>query len=200
MLFLHFKRFSRLDSYTKVNVGSKTLSANHQITQIVECCEEEEKPIKILDLLNELVEKDKTLRTLIFCDTKKAVNELHSTLTQNNFKVACIHGNKKQSERELVLKQFADNQVPILIATDVAARGLDINDIKHVINYDYPNSSEDYVHRIGRTARSDKTGIAYTFFTQNNMGQSGKLISILEEANQEVPTMLKFYASFVKQR
>ncbi len=183
-----------------MNIGSKKLSANHQITQIVECCEEEEKPAKILNLLKDLTENEQTLRTIIFCDTKKAVNELNALLTESSFQNACIHGNKKQQERELVLKQFAQNQVPILIATDVAARGLDISDIKHVINYDYPASSEDYVHRIGRTARQDKTGVAYTFFTQNNMGQSGKLISILEEAKQEVPTMLKFYANFVKQR
>ena len=183
-----------------MNVGSQKLSANHQITQVIECCEEEEKPGKILELLKTLTEQDQTLRTLIFCDTKKAVNELHKSLNDSNYRAECIHGNKKQTDREFVLKQFAENKVPILIATDVAARGLDISDIKHVINYDYPNNSEDYVHRIGRTARGATTGVAYTFFTQSNMGQSGKLISILEEANQEVPTMLKFYANFVKQR
>ncbi|KAM7418971.1 hypothetical protein PAMA_016201 [Pampus argenteus] len=82
--------------------------------------------------------------------------------------------------------EFRYGKAPILIATDVASRGLDVEDVKFVINYDYPNSSEDYIHRIGRTARSQKTGTAYTFFTPNNMKQASDLISVLREANQAI--------------
>ncbi|KAG7265599.1 hypothetical protein CRUP_005944 [Coryphaenoides rupestris] len=82
--------------------------------------------------------------------------------------------------------EFKYGKAPILVATDVASRGLDVEDVKFVINYDYPNSSEDYIHRIGRTARSQKTGTAYTFFTPNNMKQAGDLISVLREANQAI--------------
>lgn len=98
----------------------------------------------------------------------------------------CIHGDKSQPERDWVLGEFRSGKSPILVATDVAARGLDVDDIKFVINYDYPNCSEDYVHRIGRTARSNKTGTAYTFFTPGNSKQAQELISVLKEANQVV--------------
>ncbi|XP_015254602.1 PREDICTED: probable ATP-dependent RNA helicase DDX5 [Cyprinodon variegatus] len=97
-----------------------------------------------------------------------------------------IHGDKSQQERDWVLNEFRFGKAPILIATDVASRGLDVEDVKFVINYDYPNSSEDYIHRIGRTARSQKTGTAYTFFTPNNMKQASDLISVLREANQAI--------------
>ena len=95
-----------------------------------------------------------------------------------------IHGDKSQQERDWVLNEFKHGKAPILIATDVASRGLDVEDVKFVINYDYPNSSEDYIHRIGRTARSTKTGTAYTFFTPNNIKQVNDLISLLRESNQ----------------
>ncbi|XP_073516418.1 probable ATP-dependent RNA helicase DDX5 [Phyllobates terribilis] len=103
-----------------------------------------------------------------------------------------IHGDKSQQERDWVLNEFKHGKSPILIATDVASRGLDVEDVKFVINYDYPNSSEDYIHRIGRTARSSKTGTAYTFFTPNNLKQVNDLISVLREANQTInPKLLQ---------
>lgn len=83
----------------------------------------------------------------------------------------------------------------ILVATDVAARGLDVDGIEHVINYDYPGNSEDYVHRIGRTGRSDKSGTAYTFFTENNAKQAGDLLAVLREAKQEIDPKLLDMAS-----
>lgn len=83
----------------------------------------------------------------------------------------------------------------ILVATDVAARGLDVDGIQHVINYDYPGNSEDYVHRIGRTGRSDKTGTSYTFFTENNGKQAGDLLAVLREAKQEIDPKLLEMAS-----
>lgn len=93
-------------------------------------------------------------------------------------------------ERDYVLRQFRLGKARILVATDVAARGLDVDGIEHVINYDYPGNSEDYVHRIGRTGRSDNLGTSYTFFTENNARQAGDLIAVLREAKQEIEPKL----------
>lgn len=104
----------------------------------------------------------------------------------------CIHGDKSQQERDWVLSEFRNGRAPIMVATDVASRGLDVSDIKFVINFDYPNSSEDYVHRIGRTARAEQSGTAYTFFTPNNSKQARDLIQVLTEANQQInPRLLE---------
>lgn len=93
-------------------------------------------------------------------------------------------------ERDYVLRQFRMGKARILVATDVAARGLDVDGIDHVINYDYPGNSEDYVHRIGRTGRSENHGTAYTFFTENNARQAGDLLAVLREAKQEIEPRL----------
>lgn len=93
-------------------------------------------------------------------------------------------------ERDFVLRQFRTGKSNILVATDVAARGLDVDDIRHVINYDYPGSSEDYIHRIGRTGRSDKKGTSYAFFTDNNARQAEDLVNVLREAKQEIDPKL----------
>lgn len=93
-------------------------------------------------------------------------------------------------ERDYVLRQFRTGKAAILVATDVAARGLDVDGIRHVINFDYPGNSEDYIHRIGRTGRSDTRGTSYTFFTENNARQAGDLVAVLREANQEIDPKL----------
>lgn len=93
-------------------------------------------------------------------------------------------------ERDFVLRQFRQGKASILVATDVAARGLDVDGIRHVINYDYPGNSEDYIHRIGRTGRSDTLGTSYTFFTENNARQASDLVNVLREAKQEIDPKL----------
>lgn len=90
-----------------------------------------------------------------------------------------IHGDKQQKERDWVLNEFKHGKTSILVATDVAARGLDVDDVKFVINYDYPNNSEDYIHRIGRTGRRNRTGTAYTLFTKKNSPKAKDLVSNL---------------------
>jgi ATP-dependent RNA helicase DDX5/DBP2 len=110
-----------------------------------------------------------------------------------------MHGDKAQKEREFVLSQFRSGRASILVATDVASRGLDIDDIQFVVNYDFPRMVEDYVHRIGRTARSDKTGTAYTFFTDQNIKLAKELISVLTEACQVVPPQLTAMAGLSHQ-
>ncbi|KAJ8945334.1 hypothetical protein NQ318_009729 [Aromia moschata] len=106
-----------------------------------------------------------------------------------------MHGDKSQQERDYVLREFRNGKASILVATDVAARGLDVEGIKYVVNYDYPNSSEDYIHRIGRTGRSDTTGTSYAFFTPSNYKQARDLVSVLKEANQVINPKLDEIAS-----
>ena len=102
-------------------------------------------------------------KVLIFGRTKHGVERLYNTLIASGFKAESIHGDKNHARRQKALKSFKENHIQILIATDVAARGLDIPDVSHVINYDLPATYDDYVHRIGRTGRMNKTGKALTF-------------------------------------
>lgn len=113
--------------------------------------------------LEELLEKDELKKVLIFGRTKHGVERLSGHLYSKGFKVVSLHGDKPQSKREQAIRMFKNDSVDILIATDVAARGLDIADVTHVINYDEPATYDDYIHRIGRTGRGDKKGHALTF-------------------------------------
>ena len=115
-------------------------------------------------------------------------------MSRAGLKALAIHGDKTQNARDWVLKQFKSGRVDIMIATDVASRGLDVKDITCVINYDMPGSIEDYIHRIGRTARAGKTGDAYTFFTYEDSKRAKGLVKILKDAKQEVPEKLLEYS------
>ncbi|MDE2025237.1 MAG: DEAD/DEAH box helicase [Patescibacteria group bacterium] len=119
--------------------------------------------MKKIDRLHDLLTQPGFEKVLIFGRTKWGVQKLTEQLQKRGFKAAAIHGNKSQNQRLRVLEQFKKNEISILLATDVASRGLDINDVSHVINYDMPESFDDYVHRIGRTGRANKKGIALTF-------------------------------------
>lgn len=116
-----------------------------------------------IDVLHELLNNPELSKVLVFGKTKHGVERLSRTLTERGFKADSIHGDKNQSARQRALKKFKDDEVQILVATDVAARGLDIPDVTHVINYDLPATYDDYVHRIGRTGRGNKKGKALTF-------------------------------------
>ncbi|XP_035258571.1 probable ATP-dependent RNA helicase DDX17 [Anguilla anguilla] len=184
-----------LRDYVQINVGALELSANHNILQIVDVCMESEKDNKLLQLMEEIM-AEKENKTIIFVETKKRCDELTRRMRRDGWPAMCIHGDKSQPERDWVLTEFRSGKAPILIATDVASRGLDVEDVKFVINYDYPNSSEDYVHRIGRTARSTNKGTAYTFFTPGNLRQARDLIRVLEEARQAInPKLLQLVDS-----
>jgi len=172
-----------------INIGSMDLSANHNILQIVDVCQEYEKEQKLEDLLSEM--KSNMCKTIIFTKTKKQVDQLTWKLSKAGYKCYGMHGDKGQAERDWVLQQFRSGQHPILVATDVAARGLDVDDIKFVINYDFPGQTEDYVHRIGRTGRRDNSGTSYTFFTPSDAGQARKLMDILKEADQQINPKLE---------
>ncbi|MEN9560790.1 MAG: hypothetical protein RIQ56_63, partial [Candidatus Parcubacteria bacterium] len=116
-----------------------------------------------VEILLELLAKPDFDKVIVFGRTKHGVERLSKMLTQHGVPAASIHGNKSQSQRERALGEFKQNRVRVLVATDVAARGLDIPKVSHVINFDAPNTYEDYVHRIGRTGRAGERGQALTF-------------------------------------
>lgn len=116
-----------------------------------------------VDVLKDLLAQKEFSKTLIFSRTKHGADKLAKTLTTSGIRANAIHGNKNQNVRQRVLEDFKNERVRVLVATDVAARGLDIRDVSHVINYDLPATYEDYVHRIGRTGRAEKKGKALTF-------------------------------------
>lgn len=114
-------------------------------------------------VLCELLDMKEVSKTLIFMRTKRNADKLHRSLSNVGFRAAVMHGNKSQNQRQRSLEQLKSGNVNILIATDVASRGIDIDDISHVINFDLPETYDDYIHRIGRTGRADKKGTALTF-------------------------------------
>jgi superfamily II DNA/RNA helicase len=116
-----------------------------------------------VEVLHELLIRPEFEKVLLFGRTKHGMEKLTMELEKRGFAVASIHGNKSQSQRQRALSAFKNNQVQVLLATDVASRGLDIDSVTHVINYELPETYEDYIHRIGRTGRADKTGVALTF-------------------------------------
>ncbi|GAB2293383.1 hypothetical protein Dimus_027582 [Dionaea muscipula] len=171
----------------KVIIGSPDLKANHAIQQHVEIVSENQKYNKLVNLLEDIMDGS---RILIFMDTKKGCDQITRQLRMDGWPALSIHGDKSQAERDWVLSEFKAGKSPIMTATDVAARGLDVKDVKYVINYDFPGSLEDYVHRIGRTGRAGAKGTAYTFFTAANARFAKELIAILQEAGQKVSSDL----------
>merc|ERR1711915_943425 len=151
----------------KVTVGSDDLSANKRIKQIVEVIDERDKPEKLMKVLETYSNKETKNRMIIFVMKKTEAHELEYELRRQGFKVRSIHGDKSQADREYALNQFKSGYINLLVATDVAARGLDIPDVEFVINYSFPQTIEDYVHRIGRTGRAGKDGVAHKFFHRN---------------------------------
>jgi len=174
-----------LQDYIHINIGAHGLHANHNILQIVDVCEEHEKEHKLGRLLEEIGCEPQN-KILVFTETKRKADELTRLMRRDGYPAMCIHGDKQQKERDWVLNEFKRGSTTILVATDVAARGLDVDDVKFVVNYDYPNNSEDYIHRIGRTGRRNNTGTAYTFFTSSNSPKAKDLVEVLTEAKQVV--------------
>ncbi|KAF6175501.1 hypothetical protein GIB67_021991, partial [Kingdonia uniflora] len=168
----------------QVNIGNvDELAANKSITQYVEVVPQLNKQRRLEQIIRS---QERGSKILIFCSTKKCCDQLSRGMGRA-FGTAAIHGDKSQQERDYVLNQFRSGKSPILVATDVAARGLDVKDIRVVINYDFPTGIEDYVHRIGRTGRAGATGVAYTFFCDQDRKHASDLVKVLEGANQIVP-------------
>jgi ATP-dependent RNA helicase RhlE len=146
-----------------VTISVRTSETNEHIEQDV--IEARDKTHKI-ELLTEMLQGEAYDKVLVFGETKFGVQRLSDHLENKGIPSVAIHGNKNQSQRQRALKQFKDERVRVLVATDVAARGLDIPNVSHVINFDTPQTYEDYVHRIGRTGRGGASGRAHTFIDQ----------------------------------
>ncbi|NXC58379.1 DDX3X helicase, partial [Aleadryas rufinucha] len=176
-----------LDEYIFLAVG-RVGSTSENITQKVVWVEEPDKRSFLLDLLNAT---GKDSLTLVFVETKKGADALEDFLYHEGYACTSIHGDRSQRDREEALHQFRSGKSPILVATAVAARGLDISNVKHVINFDLPSDIEEYVHRIGRTGRVGNLGLATSFFNERNINITKDLLDLLVEAKQEVPSWLE---------
>ena len=180
---------------------SGELRANPKIKQTVEVVEQHAKEGRLLQLLNQMQKGDKNRdRILVFCLYKKEAQRIERFLRSRGFKVAGIHGDMSQRDRIASLDAFKKADVSLLVATDVAARGLDIPNVKAVINVTFPLTAEDYVHRIGRTGRAGADGISVTLFTEQDKGLAGGLINVLKAADQEVPEALLRFGTTVKKK
>ncbi|XP_061351883.1 DEAD-box ATP-dependent RNA helicase 37-like [Gastrolobium bilobum] len=185
-----------LSHYVFLAVG-RVGSSTDLIAQRVEYVLESDKRSHLMDLLHAQRENGidgKQGLTLVFVETKKGADALEHCLCVNGFPATSIHGDRSQQERELALRSFKSGNTPILVATDVAARGLDIPRVAHVVNFDLPNDIDDYVHRIGRTGRAGKMGLATAFFNDGNLSLAKPLADLMQEAKQEVPAWLTRYA------
>mmetsp|Transcript_14445 Transcript_14445/g.39779 ORF Transcript_14445/g.39779 Transcript_14445/m.39779 type:complete len:271 (-) Transcript_14445:1334-2146(-) len=188
-----------LKDFYQVNVGSLELAANKSIKQIIEVCTDQDKYHSLLKYIKEtLTPKD---RVLVFVETKKGCDMLTRSLRMDGFQARAMHGDKSQEERDWVLREFKNCQSTLLVATDVAARGLDVDDIRMVVNFDFANDIESYIHRIGRTGRAGKSGTAISFFVSDKNGRLAKeLVEILKKADQVVPPELQALAAFSRGR
>ncbi|XP_077212996.1 DEAD-box ATP-dependent RNA helicase 37-like [Tasmannia lanceolata] len=186
-----------LSNYIFLAVG-RVGSSTDLIVQRVEYVHDSDKRSHLMDLLHAQRANGthgKQALTLVFVETKKGADSLEHWLCLNGFPATTIHGDRTQQEREYALRSFKSGTTPILVATDVAARGLDIPHVAHVVNFDLPNDIDDYVHRIGRTGRAGNTGLATAFFNENNSSLARALAELMQESNQEVPAWLSRYAA-----
>ncbi|KAJ5684656.1 Pre-mRNA-processing ATP-dependent RNA helicase prp5 [Penicillium maclennaniae] len=172
----------------EIVVGGKSVVAP-EITQIVEVRNEDEKFFRLLELLGNLYADDanEDCRTLIFVEKQESADNLLRELMRKGYPCMSIHGGKDQVDRDSTIEDFKAGIFPILTATSVAARGLDVKQLKLVVNYDAPNHLEDYVHRAGRTGRAGNTGTAVTFLTEDQERYSVDIAKALKQSGQEIP-------------
>lgn len=183
----------------KVIVGSQDLAANHAVTQLIEVIDTTLRDVRLIELLK-MYHKSERNRILVFVLYKKEAARVENMLQRRGWNVSAVHGDKGQFDRNKAVTSFKNGTCPLLIATDVAARGLDIPDVEYVINYSFPLTTEDYVHRIGRTGRAGKSGTAHTFFTNADKARAGELVNVLKEAGQTIPPELLKFGTSVKKK
>ena len=155
-----------------------------QITQYVIATEQDRKTDHLLYLLD----ADVYQRIMVFCNTKFMTDKLTSRLVKEGYNAQCLHGDIPQSKRNVVMSDFKRGRFPILVSTDVAARGIDVDDVEAVINYDLPNENEYYLHRIGRTGRAHKHGVSFSLVTFRESVRMDEILKYMLTA----PTPLKF--------
>ncbi|CAM6023925.1 unnamed protein product [Sphagnum balticum] len=186
-----------LSNYIFLAVG-RVGSSTELIVQRVEYVQDADKRSMLMDLIHvqsATAPPGQHSLTLVFVETKKGADALEDWLCRMGFPATTIHGDRSQSEREHALRSFRTGVTPILVATDVAARGLDIPHVAHVVNFDLPSDIDDYVHRIGRTGRAGKSGLATAFFNEKDSSLARPLSELMQESNQEVPGWLLNYAT-----
>ena len=172
---------------TNKNKGNKKgYNANENVEQIIYYVKEEEKVAKLHEIL-QITEGN----VLIFLEKKKSVDKLEDFLLSRNYNAIGIHGDKIQSERQKAIKKFSSGEIPILVATDVASRGLDFPNVSYVFNFDMPKNIEDYIHRIGRTGRVGNKGKAISFYNDNNKQIGQALVNELKKSGQKIPDFLE---------
>ncbi|CAL8291068.1 unnamed protein product [Lota lota] len=165
-------------------VGGACSDVEQRVIQVTKFSKRDE----LLDMLRNTGDE----RTMVFVETKRQADFIAAFLCQENVATTSIHGDREQREREQALGDFRSGKCPVLVATSVAARGLDIKDVQHVVNFDLPSNIDDYVHRIGRTGRCGNTGRAVSFYDPEADCQLARsLVKILSSANQEVPAWLE---------
>ncbi|RXK38314.1 pre-mRNA-processing ATP-dependent RNA helicase PRP5 [Tremella mesenterica] len=177
----------------EITVGGRSVVAP-EVDQRVEVRDSNGKFTRLLEILGELSEENKDqddVRTLIFVDRQEAADDLFRELLQRGYVCASLHGGKEQVDRDEAIKNFKNGDVPMIVATSVAARGLDVKELKLVVNYDAPNHLEDYVHRAGRTGRAGNKGLCITFISPDQEKFSVDIVRALEASNAIVPKELK---------
>ncbi|XP_053204401.1 uncharacterized protein LOC128388951 [Panonychus citri] len=194
-----------LRDFIQINVGSAKLVANPSIDQNFIFLEpvpkaKESAILSLLDSLDDGTKKLPNHKILIFVATKKGADFLQRYLTANGFYSMAIHSDRPQHSRNLMIEAFRSGDRSILIGTDIASRGLDIDNISVVINYDMPITIEDYVHRIGRTARVSKSGKSYSFFMPEDSRLSVNLVDLLKNSNQKIDPKLIVYSKLVSKQ
>eukprot|EP00658_Telonema_sp_P-2_P002949 TRINITY_DN11085_c0_g2_i4.p1 TRINITY_DN11085_c0_g2~~TRINITY_DN11085_c0_g2_i4.p1 ORF type:complete len:289 (-),score=84.62 TRINITY_DN11085_c0_g2_i4:312-1178(-) len=176
--------------YVHINIGeTDELAANKAVSQKFYRLDDTQKEVQLWKIWDEITESDKMI---VFANTKRRIDNLQKTIWGCGYNCVAMHGDKTQQERDRGLADFVSGKTPVLIATDVCARGLDIDGVSHVINFDMARDVESYVHRIGRTGRAGKSGVSITFFNEDyDMECAPALAKIAREAGQEVPDFLE---------
>ncbi|OAG32665.1 ATP-dependent RNA helicase DDX5/DBP2 [Nematocida sp. ERTm5] len=187
-----------MTDYIQVKIGSADLVANVKITQKTFMVDHWEKDKMLSDVLTDVAGDEKANpKIIIFCNQKRRCDDLVDKMQEYGWPAEALHGDKPQNQRDRIIQDFKSGRRSILVATDVAARGLDVKDVKAVINYDFPTNCEDYIHRIGRTARGNsEEGLSITFFSpKDDRSNARKYTEILKDSNQEIPQDLAALAS-----
>ncbi|XP_069124751.1 uncharacterized protein [Argopecten irradians] len=180
-----------LNNPVHIRIGSMDLMVNPNISESFIMASPREKFEKLLDLLADIATNyPDECKTLIFTQRKRTADELSSQLMNKGIPSFALHGDKRQSERDDIMDLFRERKKILLIATDVASRGIDVADISNVINYDMPNDAESYVHRIGRTARGGRDGKAFSLVTRDDNNVLKSLASMFRRHKKKVPPQL----------
>lgn len=183
----------------KLTIGSEELTINPDITHQIEVVGDYDKRDRFMSFMKNVVAPGE--KVLVFTETKRGADSLCRELQYQQLAANAIHGDKEQRQRDRILSEFRSGHTSVLIATDVAQRGLDIKDVVYVVNYDVPKTQADYVHRIGRTGRAGNKGVAVTFFpadvhTPDVVRMARSIGKSIKDAGQEPPRALLDIAGF----